>query len=102
MWTKSYTHVFNNIEKGKIWALWTDVNNWHKWNPGIEYAKLEGNFEVGNSFTLKPKKGPTVNIKIVEVIEGLKFTDCTSFPGAEMFGIHELIEEADGIRLTTT
>lgn len=102
MWTKSYTQVFKNLEKEKVWKLWIDVNNWPKWNPGIESAKLEGSFEVGNSFTLKPKMAPSVNLKIVEVIEGEKFTDCTSFPGAEMYGIHEMFEETDGLRLTTT
>lgn len=102
MWTRSYSQVFSNLEKEKIWSAWIDINNWHKWNPAIEYAKLEGNFEVGAVFVLKPRQGPSVNIKIVEVVEGLKFTDCTSFPGAEMYGTHELNEEADGIRLTTT
>ncbi len=102
MWTQSYSKVFNNLEKEKIWSLWIDINNWHKWNPGIDYAKLEGNFEVGASFVLKPIKGPSVNIKIVEVVEGLRFTDCTTLLGAELCGTHEIIEEADGIRLTTT
>lgn len=102
MWTESYTHVFTNLEKEKVWKLWTDIDNWHKWNPAIESAKLEGNFEIGQAFTLKVKNGPSVKLKIVEVIENEKFTDCTNFPGAEMFGIHEMFEEPDGLRLTTT
>ena len=34
-----------------VWHLHTDVNGWPSWNPEITAAKIEGEFEQGNSFT---------------------------------------------------
>jgi hypothetical protein len=34
-----------------VWHLHTDVNKWPSWNLEITAAKIEGEFEEGNSFT---------------------------------------------------
>ena len=34
-----------------VWHLHTDVNGWPSWNLEITAAKIEGEFERGNSFT---------------------------------------------------
>ena len=102
MWQRSYSKVFKDVKPEAIWNLWTDINNWHKWNPGVDYCKLDQPFAVGSTFTLKPTGGPVVKIDLVEVEAKRKFTDCTSFPGAKMYGMHEITKEKDGVRLTTT
>ena len=102
MWTESYSQVFKNVNKDKIWELWVDVDNWPKFNDDIESAKLDGRFNVGEFFTLKIKEGPSVKVQIVEMTDGSKFTDCTSFPGAKMYVTHEMVEQPEGLRLNTT
>ena len=102
MWQQTYSKVFQDVNPENIWHIWTDINNWHAWNPGIEYCKLEQPFAIGSFFTLKPIGAPEVKIKLVEVVKHHKFTDCSVFPGAKMYGMHELKEEVDGMRLTTT
>ncbi len=102
MWTKSYSLTTKEATKEQMWKLFSDVNNWHSWDKGIEYAKLDGKFEKGNFFELKPKGGPKVKIQLVETIVNKSFTDFTHFPLAKMYGEHRLEETPEGLRITTT
>ncbi|AIL12390.1 hypothetical protein IM40_00820 [Candidatus Paracaedimonas acanthamoebae] len=102
MWIKTYSKTFKDLQKERVWALWADVNNRHKWDLDSEYCKLEGPFKVGAKFILKPIGAPVVQIEIIEVRKNHKFTDRTRFFGAIMDGIHEMEATKDGLRLTTT
>ena len=102
MWAKSHTVVTKEATKEQLWKLFADVNNWHKWDEGIESAKMEGRFEKGNHFLLKPKNGPKVKIELIETIENKKFVDFTKFPLAKMYGEHIFEETPNGLKLTTT
>lgn len=102
MWQKSYSKTVQDIKPKAIWQVWTDINNWHTWNPGIEFCKLDNPFAVGNSFTLKPIRASPVQIELVAVEENRLFTDCTRFPGAKMYGSHEMEETSNGLKLTRT
>jgi hypothetical protein len=85
MWTKSHTIVTKKATKEQMWKLFADVNNWNSWDEGIEYASMDGKFEKGNHFLLKPKGGPKVKIQLIEAIENRKFIDMTKFPLAKMY-----------------
>jgi hypothetical protein len=102
MWTKSHSIVTKEVTKEQLWKLFTNVNDWHCWDEGIEYAQMVGKFEKGNHFFLKPKKGPKVKIELAEVIENRKFVDLTKFPLAKMYGEHTFDETPDGLKITTT
>lgn len=102
MWTKSCSIITKEATKEQLWKLFADVNHWHVWDTEIEYASIEGKFEKGNHFILKPKKGPKVKIELVETIENKKFVDLTRFPLAKMYGEHIFEETSDGLKVTTT
>ncbi|WP_264564855.1 SRPBCC family protein [Flavobacterium sp. N3904] len=102
MWTKSYSIVTNDVSKEQMWKLFSDVNNWHTWDTGIEFPKLEGKFEKGNHFMFQPKGGPKLKIEIIEAIENQNFTDFTKFPLAKMYGEHTFVDTPDGLEITTT
>jgi hypothetical protein len=102
MWTKSYSIVTREVTKEQIWKLFADVNNWHTWDTGIEFAKLEGKFEKGNHFMFQPKGGPKLKIEIIEAIENQNFTDFTKFPLAKMYGEHTFEDTPNGLKITTT
>jgi len=102
MWQQSYDKKFKEVDGQDIWRLWTDVNNWPKWDPDIIFCEMMGDFEKGNHFFLKPKGGPKVKIQLIEVIPGKSFADCTRFPGAKMYGRHDIEETAEGLTLKTT
>ena len=102
MWIKSHSIVTKEVTKEQMWKLMADVNNWHTWDSGIEYATLSGKFEQGNHFMLKPKGGPKTKIELIEVIENRKFVDLTKFPLAKMYGEHLFEETDEGLKITTT
>lgn len=102
MWTRTYSKVFQGVQKQAIWRIWTDVNNWPQWHGDLDYCKMQGPFEVGNHFMLKPKGVKAVKIVLTEIHEGYKFTDCTAFPGAKMYDTHALEETPEGLKLTNT
>lgn len=102
MWVRSHSIVTKEVTKEQMWQLFADVNNWHTWDRGIDFAKMDGQFEVGNHFILKPKGGPQVKIALIEVIKNQKYVDFTQFPLAKMYGEHTLEETPDGLKITTT
>jgi hypothetical protein len=102
MWTKSHSVVTQAVTKEQMWQLLSDVNNWHTWDEGIEFAKMEGTFVQGNHFLLKPKGGPKVNIQLIEVNQPHKFVDMTTFPLAKMYGEHTFEDTKEGLKITTT
>ena len=102
MWSKSYSIVTQQATKEQMWQLFANVNNWHSWDEGIEYAQMEGDFEKGNHFILKPKGAPKVKIELVEIVKNRKFTDLTRFPLAKMWGEHTFEDTKEGLKITTT
>ena len=102
MWSMSYSKKVSGLTVEQIWAVWTNVNLWHTWQPDIEQAKIEGEFKVGNTFMLKPKGGPRVNIEIIRAEPFKQFIDLTRFPGARMYGSHEFIEHENELEIKTT
>jgi hypothetical protein len=63
---------------------------------------MDGAFEQGNHFFLKPKGSGQVKIEWVEIEEYKKFVDLTRFPLAKMYGEHLLEETPAGLKITTT
>lgn len=102
MWIRTHSKTYQGVNKEDIWRLWIDVNHWAKWHGDLDYCKMTGPFVVGNHFILKPKGGPGVKIELIEVEEGIKFTDCTKFLGAKMVDTHSLEETEEGLRLSNT
>lgn len=101
-WSRTYSKRVKGLRAQDVWPVWTDINAWHTWQSDIEYAKLDGVFEVGNQFTLKPKGAPAVRISLIEVEENKVFTDQTKFPFATMFGKHEFMQHGDDLDIKTT
>lgn len=102
MWSKTYSTITKKVSASQMWQLFADVNNWHKWDTGVEYAQMTGSFAQGNHFILKPKGGPRVKIQLIETVENRKFVDLTRFPLARMYGEHCFEETQQGLKITTT
>lgn len=102
MWTKTYSKTYAGVTKEAIWRLWTDVSCWPEWHDDLEYCSMEGPFEEGNYFMLKPKGMKAVKIVLTQVTPGKQFTDCTTFFGAQMSDTHYMEETQDGIKITNT
>jgi polyketide cyclase/dehydrase/lipid transport protein len=102
MWSSTHSKTVKGLKTEQVWQAWTDVNQWHTWQPDIEHARLDRAFAAGNTFVLKPKGGPKVNIEIITAEPGSRFTDLTRFPGARMYGNHEFIVRGDELEIRTT
>jgi hypothetical protein len=102
MWKRTYSKEYKGLKRADIWRVWTDVNNWHHWHGDLDYCKMDGPFQVGNHFMLKPKGAPAFKIQLMEIEHERKFVDCTHFFGAKMFDTHEMEETQHGLKLTHT
>jgi hypothetical protein len=83
-----------------VWSIWQDVQNWNTWDPGIEYATLNGPFVAGTMGTLKPKEGPLVQTRLTHVESMKMFIDEAKLPFAKIIVTHT-IAESKGKRFVT-
>ncbi len=102
MWQRTHQKIFKGLQAADVWRVWTDVNRWAEWHGDLDFCTLEGPFEAGQTFTLKPAGGKPVQIRLTHVDPGHSFTDCTSFPGASMTDTHTLESLPEGVRMTNT
>lgn len=102
MWKSTYNKFFKGLDKGAVWRIWSDVNSWAAWHDDLDYCRMEGAFERGNHFMLKPKGVGVVKIVLTDVQDGIGFTDCTTFFGAKMFDMHLMEERDGGVLLSNT
>ncbi len=99
MWTREVT-IKTNASQEQIWALWTDVEHWNIWDEGVEFSKLNGEFQVGTSGILKPHNAPKSKFEIISVQELKEFTTRSSLPFAKMDFIHEMHQENGELHIT--
>jgi hypothetical protein len=46
MW-KAYYQLMTDVTPARLHRAITDVNNWSKWDSGLEYARLDGDVKPG-------------------------------------------------------
>lgn len=102
MWQRTYSRIYPKVKRETIWDIWKDVNNWDKWDPDIEYARMTELFQEGSHFIIKPKGAGEVSLQLVEVEKLKKFTDHFKFFGAKLYGTHEMMETTEGLKMTST
>lgn len=99
---KTFTLTTTEVSQEQIWNVISNVNQWSTWDAGVEFAELQGKFESNSSFLLRPKSGPKIKIKLVEVRDKSYFKDMTTFPLAKMYGEHWYEETPQGLKITVT
>lgn len=82
--------------RATVWALWSDVNRWSTWNPGVEQATLVGPFAVGNSFSMTPSGQDALTTRLTHVEEGLSFTDETVLGDISVTVEHRIVPQDHG------
>ena len=93
MWQDKY-ETTTDVPAEKLFRAITDINNWSKWDDGLESTKLEGVARVGAAFTLKPKGGPNVKLTIDE-IRPYCLVDTAHLFLAKMRTSHEYVQNGD-------
>ena len=77
----------------RVWELWTDVDAWPQFNPGIRQASLDGPFEPGAAGSSRASGGPPSKLRVITVEPGRMFATETALPLATLHFEH-LIDEA--------
>jgi hypothetical protein len=70
---------------GDVWAVWTDVGGWPKWETELESASVEGGgLTLGAKGTLRPRRGPTSSFVVSEFEPGRGYAFTTRLPLCEL------------------
>lgn len=83
-----------------IFALYTDVAGWSRWDPDTRSANLDGPFQVGARGRLVPTKGRAVPMVLTHVEPERSFTVQCRIPLFEMVFEHELRAVGTGTEAT--
>ncbi len=89
MWKAQY-EMTTDVAPTALYRAITDVNNWTKWDAGLEYTRLEGDAKAGAAFVLKPKGAPKVKMTIDE-LRPYVLVDTAYLLGAKMRTTHEYV-----------
>ncbi|PHQ82096.1 MAG: hypothetical protein COB66_00850 [Coxiella sp. (in: Bacteria)] len=100
MWIRQHQKTYQAVSDKAVWQIWKDIDRYADWHDDLDYCKLEGAFEVGNYFLLKPTRGPEVKVVLTEIETYRSFTDRTRFLGATMYDTHQLEPTEHGLRIS--
>lgn len=101
MWKKTYNKTFSGVNRGAVWQVLSDINQWPSWHGDLDSCVLKGPFKVGSHFMLKPKGMSAVKIMITAIEAGKCFSDCTTFFGARMLHTFLLEDTAAGLKISS-
>lgn len=83
--------------RATVWKLWTDINRWSTWNPGLDQATLVGPFVSGAQFSMTPSGQDAMTSRITNVEEGSAFTDDTVLGDICVTVEHRIVPQEDGL-----
>lgn len=79
----------------RIWAIWTDVEQWPTWDRAVKQATLAGPFAVGTRGTVVPDKGLKATFELVAVEPGRSYTLRTQLPLGALY-VKRTLGQAEG------
>lgn len=80
--------------------VWSEVDQWHLWDPDTKHALLDGPFAIGTKGRITPSKGMGVPMIITERTEGRSFTVEGYIPLFRMHFEHTVSPAAGGSEVT--
>jgi uncharacterized protein YndB with AHSA1/START domain len=57
-----------------VWALWSDPDNWSRWNTGIRSSRIDGSLASGATGTMQTTRGSTHAVAFADVEPPTRFT----------------------------
>lgn len=70
---------------GTVWRLWSDPNNWSRWNSGIRDAHIDGPIADGARGTMTTNRGSTHDVMFHDVSDGRSFSMSMAGPPLSTF-----------------
>lgn len=96
--------VETSAKKSTIWRLWSDVENWKKFDTILQYSYLldDADFETGASGYLKAKGAPKTKFELIEVNESVSFIESLKIPLWQAIHLQRYFEENENGKTTFT
>ncbi len=98
MWIHEHT-AETDVPRDLVWQALADIDNWTAWDTSMQEIALTGPFEVGGTVAMTPIGQDPIVSTIVEISEGSRYADETSFGGVTLRFSHTLEDVADGTRI---
>jgi hypothetical protein len=99
--TRSWEHgAESTAAREDVWTFYSDVTRWSDWSPGVEWARLDGPFEVGTKGRSKAPRSPALRFRLTAVDPGAMFASEVRLPGARLFFEHRIEEVGQRVRIT--
>jgi uncharacterized protein YndB with AHSA1/START domain len=57
----------------KVWRVWSDPNNWNRWNSGISSAQVDGPIADGTRGKMTTNRGSSHDVTFSDVVAGRGF-----------------------------
>jgi uncharacterized protein YndB with AHSA1/START domain len=97
---RRYTYeIDTDVSAETLFRAKTDIRSWPKWDSDLETTAFDAPLEPGSTFMLKPKGGPKVAMRIVELEAPRRFVDLAFLPLAKMRTATEFLPCAGGTRV---
>ncbi len=84
----------------KIWSIWTNVENWSRWDTELLDSCLEDPFELGAVGQLTPKSGRVSTFRISQFNLGKSYTFTIRLPLCSLNVHRYLSSQSDGTCFT--
>jgi uncharacterized protein YndB with AHSA1/START domain len=89
------------VSRERVWTLWTDIERWPSWNPGVVRAELDGSFAEGTTGSVRAAGGPASKLRVLTVEPERRFVTEASERLMRLRFEHELGDSGDGqLRIT--
>lgn len=75
-----------------VWRIWSEPNNWSRWNSGILAAEVDGPIANGRHGTMTTNRGTTHDVTFHDVIAGRGFSMSMAGPPLTTFDFRCEIE----------
>jgi len=69
----------------RVWSVWSDPNNWSRWNSGIRAAQLDGPLANGAKGKMTTNRDTTHDVAFSNVVEGRGFSMTMAGPPGATF-----------------
>lgn len=89
MWTHKFSAT-TDLSPEQLWQLLADIVHWGDIDQQIESIEIQGKPAIGTKFSLKPKGGPKLNLKVTEFTPPNLYADLCNLPLGCMKTIHSL------------
>ena len=96
MWRMEHS-VETAVSRDAIWLAWAEVKRWPEWDAGVTRAELSGPFAAGSTITMTPRGQDPVQLRLSEVVGGVRFVDEATLGGTVVRVSHSL-ERLDAAR----